>query len=67
MKLPDNISKASLICVWFMFVTVVSGCGRLDPQVELAVATERMATRDYAEAAIRLKLLHALHQADIAF
>lgn len=54
MKLPDDISKALRLYVLLAFVTVGSGCGRLDPQAELATAAERMATGDYAEAAIRL-------------
>ena len=47
-------SQWMLLATWLAVAVVAVGCGRIDPEKELATAAERLAARDYGEAAIRL-------------
>ena len=50
-----NTARGSMLrATWLAFAFVAVGCGRVDPEAELAAARDSFAARRYSEAAIRL-------------
>jgi putative PEP-CTERM system TPR-repeat lipoprotein len=54
MSARPRTSYGPLAAAWLGCALVVAGCGRLDPEAELAVAAASVAAGNYGEAAIRL-------------
>ncbi|HEX7081032.1 MAG TPA: XrtA/PEP-CTERM system TPR-repeat protein PrsT, partial [Gammaproteobacteria bacterium] len=47
-------ARSILRAAWLAAVLAAAGCGRLDPQAELAAAADSLAAGDYGDASIRL-------------